>query len=156
MISRRSFIIHSAGFTLAGLTAPELWGRARGAGGTTVTVYKSASCICCTQWVEHLKANGFQTVVHEQDTMDEVKDNFGVPKAMRSCHTAVVEKYLIEGHVPASDIRRLLKERPKIAGLAAPGMPAGSPGMAQPGAAIKGFQVLAFQLDGGSKVYAQY
>jgi hypothetical protein len=79
-----------------------------------------------------------------------------VPKPLRSCHTAVVEKYLVEGHVPASDIRRLLAERPQVAGLAAPGMPAQSPGMAEPGTKPEGYDVLAFQADGTTRIFTRY
>jgi hypothetical protein len=156
MTTRRSFLVQTAGIALGGLLVPRLPGPTRRRAVSVITIYKSASCGCCAKWVDHLKANGFQTVVHDEEGMDSVKDNLGVPKAFRSCHTALCEKYLIEGHVPAEDIQRLLKQHPKVAGLAVPGMPSGAPGMAPPGTSISGFQVVAFQLDGSSKVFAQY
>jgi hypothetical protein len=94
-----------------------------------VTVYKSPTCGCCSAWVEHLRTDGFSVEVVEQADLSPRKAELGVPPAMGSCHTAVVDGYVIEGHVPASDIRRLLNERPTARGLAVPGMPAGSPGM---------------------------
>ena len=100
--------------------------------------------------------SGFTTVVHDEDDMSTVKDNLGVPAKLRSCHTAQVEKYVIEGHVPAEDIQRLLKDRPKVAGLAVPGMPASSPGMAVPGEPHEPFEVLAFQFDGTTQVFANH
>jgi hypothetical protein len=119
-----------------------------------VTIYLSPTCGCCLKWVDHLNAAGFETVVHREEDMDTVKESLGVPTAMRSCHTAQVEKYLIEGHVPADDIRTLLARKPAAAGLAAPGMPASSPGMAVPGEPHEAYDVLLFQRDGKSEVFA--
>jgi hypothetical protein len=96
-----------------------------------VTVYRSPTCGCCEDWAEHLRANGFTVVVKDVEDMGEVKRRFSVPAPLQSCHTAMVDGYAVEGHVPASDIRRLLAERPKATGLAVPGMPIGSPGMEQ-------------------------
>jgi hypothetical protein len=93
--------------------------------------------------------------VHDEEAMDMVKDNLGVPAKVRSCHTGQVGKYLVEGHVPAEDIRRMLEEKPAIAGLAAPGMPASAPGMAQPGAPHQPYEVLSFQRDGATEVFAR-
>jgi hypothetical protein len=129
---------------------------ARVAGGVPITVYKSSTCDCCAKWVDYLRENGFAATVHDEEEMDRIKDKLGVPQALRSCHTAVTEKYLIEGHVPAPDIHRILAERPKIAGLAAPGMPAQSPGMAAPGAKPQGYDVLAFQRDGTTQIFVRY
>jgi hypothetical protein len=103
-----------------------------------------------------VKAAGFTTVVHDDDDMTTVKDNLGVPSKLRSCHTAQVGKYVLEGHVPAEDIQRLLKERPKVAGLAVPGMPASSPGMAVPGEPHEPFEVLAYQADGATQLFAKH
>lgn len=94
-----------------------------------ITVYKSPTCNCCAVWVEHLEANGFPVNVVTQDTVMPIKQKLGVPPGMGSCHTATIEGYVIEGHVPANDIVRLLKERPQATGLSVPGMPVGSPGM---------------------------
>jgi hypothetical protein len=97
-----------------------------------VVVYKSPSCGCCAKWIDHLEQNGFNVEVHNQRDMGPVKDRFGVPRNLQSCHTAQVDGYVVEGHVPAEDIERLLKERPDVKGLAVPGMPMGSPGMEGP------------------------
>ena len=88
-----------------------------------ITVYKTTTCGCCSIWVDHLKSNGFQVTVRSVASTAEYQAKFGVPEKLQSCHTAVIEGYTIEGHVPASEIQRLLKERPKAKGLAVPGMP---------------------------------
>ncbi|HEX5385898.1 MAG TPA: DUF411 domain-containing protein [Gemmatimonadales bacterium] len=155
MISRRAFLTRTAGVAALGLTGRNLWAFAP-VGAPLVTVYKSPSCGCCAKWVSHLEANGFQTAVHDRDSMDEVKDGLGVPNSVRSCHTAQVNGYLIEGHVPAGDITRLIAERPKVSGLAVPGMPHGTPGMAAPGAPHEPFEVVAFQSSGATQVFARH
>lgn len=98
-------------------------------GDPLVTVYKSPTCNCCGLWVEHLEASGFKVDVVPKANVMPIKEKLGVPAGMGSCHTAEVDGYVIEGHVPAQDIHRLLKERPTARGLAVPGMPIGSPGM---------------------------
>lgn len=124
---------------------------------TSVTVYKDPSCGCCAKWVEHLKQNGFATTVIESKELDDIKTKNKVPRQARSCHTALVNGYAIEGHVPASDVQRLLKERPAgIVGLAVPGMPIGSPGMEMPGRKGQPFDVLAFDKDGQTRVFASH
>jgi hypothetical protein len=123
---------------------------------TPITVYKSSSCGCCTKWVDHVREHGFEPVIYDEEDMDAVKAQLGVPSDVRSCHTALAGKYLIEGHVPAADIRRLMAEGPSVAGLAVPGMPSNTPGMAPPEAKIAGFEVVAFQLDGTRKTFARY
>ncbi|HEU5039848.1 MAG TPA: DUF411 domain-containing protein [Gemmatimonadales bacterium] len=155
MISRRTFVSQAAALGGALMAGGSLHALERAA-PATLTVYKSKSCGCCAKWVDHVKAAGFATVVHDDEDMDTVKDSLGVPPGVRSCHTAQVDKYLLEGHVPAGDIQRLLKEKPKVAGLAVPGMPAGSPGMAAPGQPEVGFETLAFQLDGKTTSYAKH
>jgi hypothetical protein len=156
MTSRRSFIAQGAGFVAAVAVARSAWPIGRSSAPTPITVYKSSTCQCCTKWVEHLRANGFAPTVHDESDMDAIKDEMGVPTAVRSCHTALVDKYLIEGHVPAADIRRLLAERPKVAGLAVPGMPTTTPGMAAPGAAEGPYDVLAFTTAGGTSLFAHH
>src|SRR5262245_50635872 len=94
-----------------------------------ITVYKTTTCSCCAGWVRHLRENGFTVRIIEVDSTAEYQKKNGVTNALRSCHTATVGGYTIEGHVPASEIQRLLKEKPKARGLAVPGMPVGSPGM---------------------------
>jgi len=121
---------------------------------TAVSVFKSATCGCCAKWVEHLRANGFTPTATNVDDLDAVKVKYHVPQAVQTCHTAVVGGYVIEGHVPASDIKRLLKERPAISGLAVGGMPAGSPGME--GGATRRYDVLSFDKQGNTSVYASH
>ncbi len=118
-----------------------------------VTVYKHASCGCCGKWVEHLEANGFQvkTVNLDQNRLYRIKQKFGVRPDQQACHTAVVDGYVVEGHVPARVIRRLLRERPDVKGLTVPGMPLGSPGMEGPNA--RPYPVLTFDGKGNSRVY---
>jgi hypothetical protein len=152
MLSRRGFILGAAGSVL--LAAGARWSLAQA--GTSIAVYKSRTCGCCAKWVDHLEAGGFSPTVRDEEQMDELKDELGVPRSVRSCHTAMVAGYLIEGHVPAGDIRRLLKERPEAAGLAVPGMPPRTPGMAQPGESEGGYEVLAFQYDGSTKLFASH
>ena len=122
----------------------------------TVTVYKDPTCGCCAKWVEHLRANGFATKVSEVANINEIKEQNHVPRQARSCHTAVVSGYVIEGHVPAADIQRLLKERPKgVVGLGVPGMPIGSPGM-ELGTRVQPYDVMAFDKEGRTQVFASH
>ena len=122
--------------------------------GPLVTVFKSATCGCCGKWVEHLKSSGFTVKVQEVTDTSPYEKQYHVPRSMASCHTAVVSGYTIEGHVPAADIKRLLRERPKVVGLAVPGMPAGTPGMDADRS--DAYSVLAFDESGHSSVYARY
>jgi len=120
-----------------------------------VIVYRTPACRCCGIWVNHLKANDFQVTVKEVPGTLVYRKKYGVPEKLSSCHTAVVEGYTIEGHVPASEILRLLKERPQAKGLAVPGMPLGSPGMESGGRSDR-YQVLLFREDGQTSVYKEY
>ncbi len=157
MIQRRGFVVRIAGLVAVGVTGGRLWAQLPGGTSPTpITVYKSSTCDCCTKWVDHIRASGFSPVVHDQEEMDALKDEMGVPPDVRSCHTAIVDKYLIEGHVPASDIRRLLADRPKTLGLAVPGMPPLTPGMAPAGVKPKDFEVISFQPNGSTKVFARH
>jgi len=124
--------------------------------GPQMTVYRSASCGCCTQWGSHIASAGFRIDDHVTEAIDAVKKERGVSSQNASCHTADVEGYVIEGHVPASAIQRLLKERPNIRGLAVPGMPMGSPGMEVTGVEAEPFEVLAIAHDGTTSVFARY
>ncbi|MEP6918389.1 MAG: DUF411 domain-containing protein [Acidobacteriota bacterium] len=117
-------------------------------------VFKSPTCGCCEKWVSHVRASGFAPTATDVDDMTVVKTQRHVPPALQSCHTAIVAGYVIEGHVPAEDIKRLLKERPAIAGLAVPGMPSGSPGME--GAAPRPYDVVAFDKQGKTRVFATH
>lgn len=119
-----------------------------------VTVYKSPTCGCCTAWVDHMRASGFRVAAIDTNDVDAVKRQHGVAAEHGSCHTALVGGYVLEGHVPASDVRRLLAERPAITGLAVPGMPAGSPGMEGP--VSEPYRVIAFTRGGGTSVFAKH
>jgi hypothetical protein len=119
-----------------------------------IVVYKSPTCGCCKNWVKHMEDNGYSVEVHNERNLAPIKSSMGVPKRLQSCHTAKVGDYVIEGHVPANDVKRLLKDKPQIAGLATPGMPMGSPGMEGP--RKDAYQVIAFKKDGSTGVYASY
>jgi hypothetical protein len=123
--------------------------------GPEVTVYKSPSCGCCSKWVDHLKASGFSVTVRDVQNVEPLKQRFGVPPRLASCHTATVSGYVIEGHVPARDIQRLLAEKPRVKGLAVPGMPVGSPGMEQ-GSVKQPYDVVSFDERGATAVYGKY
>jgi len=121
----------------------------------TITVWKSASCGCCQRWVDYLQDDGFEVTAHNVDDIVSIKHKLGMTNpALYSCHTAKVGGYIIEGHVPASDIRRLLDERPKLMGLAAPGMPQMSPGMLS--IEPKGYDVLQFSRKQETSVFSSY
>jgi len=122
---------------------------------STITVWKSASCGCCQQWVDYLQDEGFEVIAHNVEDVVSIKQKLGITNpAIYSCHTAKVGGYIIEGHVPASDIRRLLNERPKLMGLAAPGMPQMSPGMLS--IEPKGYDVLQFNTKQETSVFSSY
>ena len=114
-------------------------------------MYKDPGCECCVRWIKHLSANGFVATARDSTDMASVKRTMGVPDELQSCHTAVVRKYVIEGHVPADAIKKLLAENLAVMGLAVPGMPMGSPGME--GATKQPYNVLAFERDGKTRVY---
>ncbi|MCA8928979.1 MAG: DUF411 domain-containing protein [Alphaproteobacteria bacterium] len=128
---------------------------AAAAAGAEMHVFKSPWCGCCTKWVDHMRAAGFAVQVTPMEDLSPAKTHFGVAPDLEACHTAVVDGYVIEGHVPAADVQRLLSERPKAAGLAVPGMPAGSPGMEQGGASDP-YTVVLFDRAGGRTAYATY
>src|SRR5215204_2604402 len=157
-LTRRAWIARMATTALGGAAMTTLLPR-RGAAApkpTAITVYKDPSCGCCKNWVEHLRANGFAPEVHDRSDMDALKDSLGVPSKLRSCHTAVVGTYVIEGHVPAADVKRLIATKPtKTAGVAVPGMPAGSPGM-EVGGRVDRYDVVAFAADGATRVFARH
>lgn len=119
-----------------------------------VVMHKDPNCGCCGKWAEHLEANGFRVKTVMERDMQSVKSRFGVPERLASCHTAKVGDYIIEGHVPASTIKRLLREKTAVRGLAAPGMPLASPGMDVPGNRDP-FDVIAFDRAGKTRVYEQ-
>lgn len=119
-----------------------------------VTVYKSPTCGCCSKWVDHLRAAGFTVEAVDVADLSEVKTLNGITRNLASCHTAIVDGYVVEGHVPATEVERLLEERPDVAGLAVPGMPIGSPGMEGPNP--QNYEVLAFDRNGGVRVWSRH
>ncbi len=142
---------------IAGLATVALVGFARDANaeGPAITVHKTPWCGCCTDWADHLRADGFDVTVREHEDLSAVRDRLGVPISLGSCHTAEVQGYAIEGHVPAVDVRRLLEERPDgVRGLSVPGMPIGSPGM-EMGDRQDPYDVIAFG-DDGETVFTEY
>jgi hypothetical protein len=145
-MKRRTFLGMAA---VAALGACKATARA-----TVVDVYKSPTCSCCGEWSRYLRGDGFAVNIHEVADIDAFRTRSGVPDALVSCHTALIDGYVVEGHVPVADIRRMLAERPKARGLAAPGMPAIAPGM--DGSHGPGYDVLLFQPDGTTRVYRSY
>ena len=121
-----------------------------------ITVYKSPTCGCCGKWVDLLKSDGFRVTVKNQYDLSPLKARLGVPDKLASCHTGVVDGYLVEGHVPIKDIRRLIKERPKGLGIAVPGMPLGSPGMEVPSGEKDPYKVILFGKDQPDQVFATH
>ena len=134
--------------TLAGVAAT-----AQGPSPTMV-VYKTPTCGCCTKWVEHLQAAGFKVETQHRDDLSGVRQQQKVPAAVTSCHTALVGSYVVEGHVPAADVKKLLSEKPAVKGIGVPGMPMGSPGMEGPNP--QKYDTLAFTADGKTSVFARH
>ena len=130
-------------------------GHASDSSSPLVVVHKTASCGCCAAWVEHLRTHGFDVDVRDAADLAPVKDRAGVPSALRSCHTAQVGGYFVEGHVPARDVARLLTEKPEASGLTVPGMPLGSPGMEYQNQ-HEPYDVLLVHADGTTTVFAHY
>ena len=139
-----SFLVISAGVTA---------GQGRSSGSAVpIQVFKTPTCGCCAKWVDHMKAAGFAPEVQDLPNLSVVKSNAGVPANLQSCHTALVGGYVVEGHVPADAVKRMLKEKPKVAGISVPGMPVGSPGMEQ-GDRRDLYEILTFTRDGRTTVY---
>jgi hypothetical protein len=137
MMTRRGMLLGSIAMLMPSIGA-------HSASNGRVTVYKDPNCGCCALWVDHLKAAGFVVDVSLRSDLRKLKAQFGVPEALISCHTAIVDGYVIEGHVPAGDIRRLVEERPAILGIAVGAMPVGSPGMEVEWQAPDPFDVMFF------------
>jgi len=153
MISRREWLrITAGGLALGGMSASRLFAAAP---AKEATVYKTPTCGCCKKWVEHLEKSGYKVTAHDVADVGPYKKRYGVPDSLGSCHTAIVTSgYIVEGHVPADVIDKLVAQAPKdIIGLAVPGMPAGSPGMEGP--AKDKYDILAFDKAGKTKVFAQ-
>jgi hypothetical protein len=124
-----------------------------GTAAPRMTVYKSPTCGCCSKWVDHMKANGFSVTALDVDDVDVPMRTYNVPSTLASCHTAVVGGYVVEGHVPADVVLRMLREKPQIAGVSAPGMPVGSPGMEMPGGKTDSYNIMSFDRAGRTAVY---
>ncbi len=120
-----------------------------------ITVFRSPTCSCCGQWIAHAEAAGFQVKDEITEDMSAIKQQYGVPDSLTSCHTTVVGDYVIEGHVPAEDVKRLLAEKPDIAGIAVPGMPVGSPGM-ESGDYVEPYTVFSFTESGETAAFAEH
>ncbi len=116
-----------------------------------ITVYKSAQCGCCKKWVEHMRQNGFEVTAVDVRNLDEIKRKHAVPGHLAACHTSIAGGYVVEGHVPADAVKRLLSERPKVMGIAVPGMPMGSPGME--GDRKDPYEIMSFDTAGETKVF---
>jgi hypothetical protein len=152
LVPRRQFLGAAAALCVTGVLA------APGADADAIVqVWKDPNCGCCKDWIAHLERQGFKVRVFDQGNA-AARARLGMPQKLGSCHTAVVQGYVIEGHVPAGDIQRLLKERPKALGLAVPGMPIGSPGMDAPayGGRRDPYQVLLVQKDGTATVFSNH
>ena len=159
--SRRQWLAAALPVLGAGLVTAALPGLARAATNqptaTPLELWKDPSCGCCQDWVDHMQANGFKVTVHDTGN-NAVRTRLGLPQKLGSCHTALVGGYLVEGHVPASDVRTLLRHKPKALGLAVPGMPVGSPGMDGPeyGNRRDRYDVLLVARDGSTHVFNSY
>lgn len=123
---------------------------------TRITVYKTPTCGCCKGWVEHLRTNGFEVATEDLADLSLLKQGHRIPKALQTCHTAIVDGYVVEGHVPASDVKRLLAERPGVAGVAVPGMPIGSPGMEMRGRGTEAYETVTFTTSGTTAVFERH
>lgn len=155
--TRRQWLAAALPLVGAGLTIALLPTTTPAATSTRVEVWKDPNCGCCQDWVDHMQANGFAVKVHATGN-NAVRARLGLPQKLGSCHTALVGGYVVEGHVPASDVRKLLQQKPKALGLAVPGMPVGSPGMdgAVYGDRRDPYDVLLVAHDGSTRVFNSY
>ncbi|KAF3890220.1 MULTISPECIES: DUF411 domain-containing protein [Nostocales] len=124
-------------------------------GTQEITVYRSPSCGCCGSWVKHMQKHGFQIKDIKTDEIEAIKQKYNLPQELASCHTAIIDGYVMEGHIPANDIKRFLQQKPTLAGLAVPGMPVGTPGM-EVGNKKQPFAVVAFNNKGEVKLFQEY
>lgn len=151
LLSRRQLLVELSALAVAqSVLAKAVAAQA----STPIEVYKNPSCGCCRGWVRHMEANGFTAKVTDTNDVDAIKRQHHVDAKLQSCHTSLVGGYVVEGHVPASDVRRLLKDKPKIVGLTIPGMPQSAPGM--DGKPFQPYEVLAFDARGTTSVFAKH
>lgn len=125
-------------------------------GKPAMTVYKSPTCGCCSKWIQHMRDEGFEVKSTDVPDVNPIKKENGVPSDAWSCHTALVSGYVLEGHVPVSAVRKLLKEKPKVAGIAVPGMPMGSLGMEVPSGQVEAYNVVSFDKAGKMTVFEKH
>jgi hypothetical protein len=151
--SRKTFLVGAILALAVGVSAAVASANHPTSSAGSITVYKTTTCGCCLKWVDHLRANGFTVDAKDvtESALVSMKRDLGVPSALESCHTAIVDGYVVEGHVPADVIQEFLEEHPKAVGLAVPGMPLGSPGMESD--VKQPYNVLMFDASGASKVY---
>lgn len=152
MIKRLILVLLTLGLALPIQAAPAKAGKAA---PIEITVYRSPTCGCCGKWMEHMRQNGFAVKEIPTEDMDAIKRQHGVPDNLKSCHTALTGAYVVEGHVPAGDVKALLKNKPEAVGLSAPGMPKGSPGM-EMGAKKDPYAVVQFDKAGNVTVFHEY
>ena len=148
-MKRREWMLNVAALAVAGAA-----GRAGATALPELVVYKSPTCGCCVDWVKHLRASGFTVKTVDVQDLAAIRQKFGVPDRLAACHTAVVGGYVVEGHVPASAVKRLLAEKPSVVGISVPGMPNGSPGMEGPKS--EPFSALVFDERGNAQVFESY
>jgi hypothetical protein len=151
----RRRMLFAASLVLGGAATRAAWGQSK---QPVVEVWKSPTCGCCKDWIAHMEANGFTVKVNEVGNTAAMRERLGIPLQLGSCHTAKVGRYAVEGHVPAREIQRLLREKPDAVGIAVPGMPIGAPGMDGPeyGGRKDPYDVLLVQKDGSTRVYQSY
>ncbi|HFD13369.1 MAG TPA: DUF411 domain-containing protein [Crenotrichaceae bacterium] len=158
-ICKRVFILFLGLLFVQTVTAASIWDKPieNSVDNITAKVYRSATCGCCKNWIKHIKQHGISVEdnVLDQNELQQFKRQYGIPQNLQSCHTAVVGSYLVEGHVPAADIMRMVKEKPAIAGLSVPQMVTGSPGM-EMGSRKAPFSVISFDKSGKTAVYNSY
>jgi len=154
-MSRNKILMTFGTLALAAIAAGWLW---PGSGNTgeriKVVMYQNPACGCCGRWAKHMERNGFDVEIHKSAELNRIKEREGITAATAACHTAFVDGYVVEGHVPARDVKRLLRERPQVHGITVPGMPMGSPGME--GSYRDSYEVLTFDANGDTTVFSSY
>ncbi len=155
MIMKKTTLIVGLVLSLCLVTAGTMWTLNDVNAETTMTVYKSATCGCCKKWITHMEENGFKVEGVDVQNMDAVKQKIGIPGKLASCHTAIVDGYIVEGHVPATDVKKLLAEKKDVLGISVPGMPVGTPGM-EMGDRVDRYDVISFNKEGHLEIWQQY